>query len=135
LSADFVHKTRDPEDPAESMIEVVFPADYTLKLYKFSPVRYQNLIAAKEVLDNVQRIFWGVREFQDGGFCYVGRPTNWYMREEVLTAFPSDLVYAVYINPRHHIYETRAEKIASNDTLSPVDWQNRFGGLKWKSIS
>lgn len=116
-------------------MDVVFPADLTLRFYKYSPTRYKNLITAKAVLDNVKRIFWGVREFQQGGYCYAGRPATWYVKEDVEASFPSDLVYVVYLNPRMFIYEIRAENAATDDPLCPIDWPNRFRGLRWKSTS
>jgi hypothetical protein len=48
--------------------------------------------------------------------------------------FPHDKVFAVYINSRMQVYECRAEFIAEDDPLAPIDWQTRFRGLTWKSI-
>lgn len=81
MAADYAIKVRNPENPKGEAFEAVFPADLTLKWYKYTPVRYWNLIAAKYVLENVQRIFRGVREFNQGGWCYVGRPREWFIRE------------------------------------------------------
>ena len=41
---------------------MIFPARYTLGLYKHSPVDFENLRAAKYVWKNTDRIFFGVRQ-------------------------------------------------------------------------
>jgi len=133
VTADFACKTIDPDNPDGPRIDAIFPGDLTLRYYKFSPVRYRNLIAAKFVLENPRRIFCGVREFNPAGWCYVSRPVTWYTHEEVTAPFPEDLVFAVYPNPNMRAYECRAEHTAQDDPLAPVDWQNRYRGLTWKS--
>jgi hypothetical protein len=114
---------------------VVFPGSLTLRYFKYSPGRYMNLIAAKFVLEHPERIFYGVREFNEGGWCYTARPDEWYVRERQVAAFPEDLVFAVYLNPNMRVYECRAEYAAKDDPLCPIDWQQRYRGLTWKSIS
>lgn len=135
MAADFICKTIDPTNPAGPAIDAIFPADLTLRYYKYSPVRYWNLIAAKYVLEHTERIFFGVREYNEGGWCYTGHPAEWYIRENVTAPFPKDKVFTVYLNPNMRVYECRAEYAAADDPLCPVDWQNRYRGLIWKSIS
>jgi hypothetical protein len=135
LADDFACKTIDPNDPNGPRIEVIFPGSLTLRYYKYAPVRYWNLIAAKHVLELPERIFWGVREYNEGGWCYVGKPAEWYVRENVKAPFPGNKVFAVYINPLMRVYECRAEYAAEDDRLCPVDWENRYRGLIWKSTS
>jgi len=67
VARDFACKTIDPNNPAGPKIDAVFPAAYTVRLYKVSPVDYENLRAAKYVLENPKRIFSGVRVFNQGG--------------------------------------------------------------------
>lgn len=111
---------------------MIFPAGYTDRLYKSWPVDFQNLRAAKYVLENVERIFFGVRDFNEGGWCYTACPGTWYIRERIEVPFPKDKVFAVYVNPRLHVFECRAEWAADDDPLCPVDWQTRYRGLAWQ---
>ncbi len=135
MAADYLCKTRDPQNPDDGLVDAIFPADLTLRYYKFSPVRYLNLIAAKHVLENVERIFFGVREFNEGGWCYTARPAQWHVRENACVPFPKSLVFAVYLNPRLRVYECRAEQVAEDDSMCPVNWRERYRGLIWKSTS
>ena len=135
MTADYVCKTVDPNNPTGPPTDAIFPGDLTLRYYKYSPVRYWNLIAAKYVLQHTGRIFFGVREYNEGGWCYTGRPAEWYLREDRTAPFPKDMVFAVYLNPNMRVYECRAEYAADDDPLCPVDWQNRYRGLVWKSTS
>lgn len=135
VAADFTCRTLDPNDPAGRPVDAIFPADLTLRYYKYSPVRYLNLIAARYVLEHPARIFFGVREYNEGGWCYTGRPAEWYVKEGVTARFPEGLVFAVYLNPNMRVYECRAERAADDDALCPVDWQDRYRGLIWKSTS
>lgn len=135
MAADYKWHGIDPENPEGPPIEIVFPAGYTLSLYKYWRVDYENLRAAKYVLENTERIFFGVRIFNQGGWCYTGRPEEWYIREQIVVPFPKDKVFAVYINPRMRVYECRAERIANDDPLAPIDWRTRYRGLTWKRTS
>ena len=133
MAADYACKTINPSDPDGPKIDAIFPGDLTTRYYKYSPVRYQNLKAAKFVLEHTDRIFFGVREFNEGGWCYTARPAQWHIRENTTAPFPNDMVYAVYLNPNMRVYECRAERAAQDDPKCPVDWQNRYRGLTWKS--
>lgn len=133
MADDFACKTIDPNNPTGPKVDAIFPGGYTLNLFKYWPVDYENLRAAKYVLENTERIFFGVREFNEGGWCYTGRPDEWYIREGSIVPFPKDKVFAVYLNPNMRVYECRAEFIADDDPLCPVNWQTRYRGLTWKS--
>jgi hypothetical protein len=135
VADNFACKTLDPKNPAGPKVDATFPGSYTLRLYKYSPVDYENLRAAKHVLENPDRIFFGVREFNEGGWCYTGRPAEWYIKEQVVRPFPENRVFAVYLNPRMSVYECRAEYAADDDPLCPVNWRTRYRGLTWKSTS
>jgi hypothetical protein len=135
VAADYACKTRNPLDPEGDLIDAIFPADLTLRWYKNDPVRHENLRVARFVLQNVERIFRGVRRLSEGGWCFTGSPQEWYIRENVIVPFPDGKVFAVYLNPRMRVYECRAEYIADDDPLCPIDWRGRYGGLIWKSIS
>jgi hypothetical protein len=133
VAADITCKTINPNDPAGPPIEALFPYAYALRLYKTSPVDFENLRAAKHVLENPKRIFFGVRMFNQGGWCFTGCPVSWWIKERVEVPFPKDKVFAVYLNPNMRVYECRAEYADAVDPLCPVDWQKRYRGLTWKS--
>jgi hypothetical protein len=135
LADDFACETIDPNNPAGPKVMAIFPGGYTLRLFKYSPVDYWNLIAAKYVLEHTERVFFGVREFNDGGWCYTGRPAEWYITEGVVAPFPDNMVFAVYLNPNMRVYECRAEYAADDGPRCPKDWRTRYRGLTWKSIS
>lgn len=135
MAKDFSFQTVDPRNPGGPRVEVVLPGDLIERAYKFSPVRYENLRAAKHVLENPRRIFFGVREYNEGGWCYVGKPPEWCVSEGVTATFPDDKVFAVYVNPRMLIYTWRAEYAAADDPACPREWENRYRGLVWKSTS
>ncbi len=130
-------KTIDPTNPTGPRIDAVVPGWWARKLYKTSPVRYLNLVAAKFVLENTERILHGVRKFTQGGWCYTGRPESWYIKIDVKASFPGNKVFAVYLNPDMTVYECRAEYAAPDDPVLPVDWNNpeRYKGLLWKNTS
>jgi hypothetical protein len=134
MAGKYTCKARNPEDPEGEWVEVFFPSDFVLGLYKHVPVQFENLRAAKFVLENAECIFWGLREYNPGGWCYSGRPGQWYIRERITAPFPKHLVFAVYMNARRHVYECRAERAEEDNSSYPIDWRNRFGGLTW-SIS
>ena len=127
--------TLDPSNPEGPKKEVIIPYELGLRYYKYDIVRYFNFYAVKEVLDNPKRIFSRIRVITDGGWCYVGRPTRWYVKEKLVEPFPKHLVYAVYVNDRMFLHGHRAELADQEDVLSPKDWKTRFGGLAWKSTS
>jgi hypothetical protein len=135
LADDFACETIDPNNPTGPKVKAIFPGAYTTRLYKYSPVDYENLRAGKHVLEHVERIFFGVREFNEGGWCYTGRPLEWYIKEGVVVRFPDKFVFAVYLNPNMRVYECRAEYAAADDASCPVNWQTRYRGLTWKSTS
>src|SRR5437899_7603970 len=116
----------DPANPTGSKTNAILPEYLYQKYYTHYPTQYENLRAAKYVLRNPKRIFSGVREYTQGGWCFTGKPISWFIRETVTAPFPDNMVFAVYLNSRLYIYETRAEYCASDDTLYPVDWQNRY---------
>jgi len=46
LAADFTCETIDPNNPTGPKVKVIFPGKYTLRLFKYSPVDYENLRGA-----------------------------------------------------------------------------------------
>jgi hypothetical protein len=139
VGRDFHCETRNPKDPTGSKITVVLPGKLIERYHKKTYVAFQNFEAAKEVLDNPQRIFTVIREFgEEQRWCYSGHPERWYVAENVAAPFPEDLVFAVYLYAGASaiiIYNWRAEHAAQDDPMSPVDWQNRYGELLWRSTS
>ena len=135
MAVDYSCETIDPNNPAGPRIQVIFPAAYTLRLFKYNPVDFEKLRAAKYVLENTGRIFFGVRQFNEGGWCYTGHPPEWTIKPQIVVPFPRDKLFAVYVNPRMHVYECRAELVAPDDASFPRDWKTRYRGLIWKSTS
>jgi hypothetical protein len=135
MSKNYVQQIIDPKNPNGPKIEATIPASLILNYYKFHPVRYENLVAAKFVLENPKRIFSGIRQFNEGGWCFTGKPKSWKVKEQVTAAFPDKFVFAVYLNSRFVLYECRAEIADNNDDCCPEDWENRYGALVWKSTS
>lgn len=132
---DYFIEVLNPENVCGPKVMAIIPYRLIEAYYKYSIVRWENFRAAKHVLQNPLRIFSGVRQFNEGGWCFTGRPETWYIKENVTASFPGNLIYAVYLNPRLCIYECRAEIVSDNDKSSPNDWQNRYKGLIWKSTS
>ncbi len=52
MARDFTCETLDPRHPKGPRVEVTFPGEYTIHLYKNSPVDFENLRAAKHVLED-----------------------------------------------------------------------------------
>jgi hypothetical protein len=77
--------TVDPANPTGPLIQAVFPGWWLRKLFKTSPVDFKNIVAAKFVLENVERVFRGPLHFRQGGWCYTGRPLRWCIRAPRMT--------------------------------------------------
>ncbi len=135
MSSDYCTEVIDPANPRGGKVLATIPRKLYIRYYKYYIVRYENLRAARHVLDHPRRIFAGVRQFSEGGWCFTGRPENWYIKEDVIVEFPGNLVFAVYLNTRMIVYECRAEDADKNDINCPANWQNRYKGLVWKSTS
>jgi hypothetical protein len=135
MPQNFLIKIVNPEDVTGPKINAVMSHRFYLHLYRFSPVKYENLVAAKYVLENPLRIFSGVRQFNEGGWCFTGRPKSWMIKEGVRAPFPDELVFAVYLNAAFNLYEARGELCAEDDESCPKDWQERYKALVWKSTS
>jgi len=125
----------NPDDPSGPKRQAIIPYQLVIHYYKYHPVRYENFRAVQYVLQNPDRIFAGIRQFNEGGWCFTGRPGTWYVKADVVLPFPDNLVFAVYLNSRMFVYEARAEYCATDDSLCPIDWQDRYGALIWKSTS
>lgn len=127
-------RTLDPLDPySGEKVEVRIPTDYVERLNKYRPVDWYNLGKVAEVLGNPKRIFYGLRQLTEGGWCYVGKPTQWVIREGVDVPFPENLVFVVYLSDDLHVYNHRAEPADQGDLLSPKNWEERYQKLVWKS--
>ncbi len=135
MANDYFINIINPLDPAGEPTRARIPHRVYLQYFKFYPVRYENLRATKHVLENPLRIFSGVRAFNEGGWCFTGRPISWYIRPDVVVPFPAELVFCVYLNARLSMYEARADKGATDDPDCPAAWQNRYQELVWKRIS
>ena len=131
----YCQKTLDPRNPSGPKIEVVVPHYIYARAYKYNSVKYENIRAVKEVLESPKRIFWGIRVFSEGGWCYVGKPTTLFIKENEVVDFPEDKVFAVYINDRFEVFDWILEYVDDKDKLNPKDWEKRYRSLIWKSTS
>lgn len=127
-------ETLDPNNPAGPRIAVFLPQDIVLRAYKYDSVKYENLRGLKEVLDNPKRIFWGIREYSEGGWCYTGIPPELYVTETEVIDFPKDKVFAVYITDRYEIFDWIVEYADDKDCLNPKGWEERYRSKKWPNI-
>lgn len=130
-------QTKDPTHPdcRQAKIDALIPRELVQCYWKTHPVKVYNLDPAREVLQDPERIYCGVREYNEGGWCYVGKPPRIAKREKVWVPLPPGFLFAVYMNPQYHVYEWRLEKAAEDDPPAPVDWRNRYGGVAWQRSS
>jgi hypothetical protein len=136
LGKDFFFEIMNPEDPEGPKVQCRIPGEVYEWHYKMNYVKYLNLTAARDVLLSPKLIFGGVRIFQQGGWCFVGTPSSVHLRENITVPLAPDVVYGVYLNPRLHVYEWRAEPRESPGSLFPKDWNDRYvKGLVWQSTS
>ena len=121
----------DPCGSGSEPLVVKLSCEFVTKLYKYHYVDFLNLEAAKEVLLSPRAVFLGVRDYEVGGYCYVGRPGKWYIKERCLVPFPNDKVFAVYLNPTLWLYELQAEKTEGAGSDMPLGWRDRYEELLW----
>ena len=127
------YQTLDPLDPNSGhKTEIKIPDDYVSYLNKYRPVDFLNLHTVAKVLDAPLRIFYGLRQLNEGGWCYVGKPDKWWVRERVDATFPSDKVFAIYLRNDLILYGFKAEYADERDALSPRGWDERYQKLVWK---
>lgn len=128
---------RDPNNPSDpdATIDALFPQALLDEYWKTKPVRVYNLRPAVEVLEAPERIYYGVRKYNEGGWCYVGRPKQFAKKPAVWVPLPQHLLFAVYMNPMYHVYLWRLEKTSTEDPWAPVDSETRYGGVSWQRNS
>ena len=121
----------DPDAPGDAL-EAFIPKDVLQWYYGHHPVTWRNVEVALEVLERPARVFCGIREHQPGGWCYSGRPERYWIRVGITVPLPKALVFAVYMNPSHHVYLWRLERADPDDAYAPDGWEERYGGVAWK---
>lgn len=124
----------DPEAP-DRRIEALIPKEVLYNYYKTHPVTWHNVVVAKEVLENPARIYYGIRDHQKGGWCYTGRPMQFWKKPGITVPLPTTHLFTVYMNPSYHVYLWRLEKVDPQDLFAPIDWRERYGGMSWKRDS
>ena len=85
----------DPNNPSGPRVKIVIPHRLFDRYYKYNSVKYENIRCVDWVLKHTERIFVGLRLFSEGGWCYTGKPEQWYERENVVVPFPNHLIFAV----------------------------------------
>ena len=92
--------------------------------------RWFDIAAAAEVLREPSVIFEGLkRDGFEHGLCYVGRPKLYGQSWE--SDIQRGMVFAVYVNCDHTVYEWRLEMEDADNPGYPVDWRTRFANRKW----
>lgn len=130
----FTYPAIDPLDPySGNTTKVRFHRDFLEHLSKYKPVDFFNLKTAIKVLDSPTRIFYGLRPLNEGGWCYAGKPDQWWIRENVIVPFPPNMVFAIYCQNDLIVYNFRAEYSDPIDPLSPINWDERYQRLIWKN--
>ena len=135
MAKDYYFDVRDPRNPENATVKSKLPGPLYQKHYKSNFVKYMNLKAAKEVIEDTKLIFAGVREFQEGGWCYVGKPSMHYIRDTITVPIPPGHVFTVYMNPVMMIYEWRLEITEGAGSLLPLGHKARYERLAWQSTS
>ncbi len=130
----YLLQTIDPCNPSSEKVTIKFPVALIERWKQKEFVKFCNLTTAKKVFDNPKRIFYGTRAESQGWWCYVGKPNEWYVAEDVIATFPAQKVFAVLLNAEFEVYTYRAEEAADDDLLSPINWQERYERLVWKSL-
>ena len=128
---DLHYRTIDPLCTGETTT-LIFPGWYISLLIEKRPVDFKNLVVVKQVLDSPTRIYHNTRRLHDNGYCYVGKPQEWHVINDVTAPFPNNFVYAVYCNNKLEVYTFRAE-LADEDGVSPKGWEVRYGRCVWKA--
>ena len=123
-------ETLDPSKPG-ARINALLPMELLHKYWKTKPVKVYNLKALRVVLDSPQRIYHGLRRFNQGGWCYAARPEQYFIRPDIEVPLPPKFVFAVYLNPHYHIFEWRLDLADDVDPYAPKDWGHRFGEKVW----
>lgn len=84
-----------------------------------------------ETLISPSAVFSGIREFQEGGRCYV-RTVAWDFDDKGnMVDAPRRMVFLVFVNPMAHVFDWRWEPAHPVDVELPVDYQTRFGKCIW----
>jgi hypothetical protein len=85
----------------------------------------------QQVLAHPDAIFEGIRDHQEGGTCYTGRPSCAYTNSGSKIPPVPGKVYCVYLNPRGHYFVSRWE-IADPDVPGlPLGYQGRYRIKVW----
>lgn len=86
----------------------------------------------QEVLLSPKAIFVGLRQFQQGGVCYVGRPSRRWFDSGSQGPPPPGMVYTVFVNPRDMVFDWGWERSDQENPEWPEGYQDRFyGGRLW----
>jgi hypothetical protein len=122
----------NPHGQTAATWTVLVPVSLVRHWLKESEVDFQNL---KHLVPAILRapvaVFEGVRDYEEGGYCYLGKPTDWYVKPRCLVPFPKDRIFAVYVNPMRRLYDIQAEKTEPGSMYRPEGWKERYEALLW----
>lgn len=128
-------KIKWPINDTEIIIRVEY--DTWNFLQKYRPNEFLKLFTVYEVLNNPNRIFSGLNRLcsdTSNHLCFVGKPKTWqrYIEKTIVTVdFLTNHVFLVFLDERKSVIEFRAEEADREDTLSPENWEYRYGELIW----
>ncbi len=124
---------QDPHDP-DSVAKIKLPGDLIERFFRQSNTKVENLPLVAATLRQPDAVFEGIRERSTGGWCYTKtRPSDeWTIQDNISSTFPAHLLFAVYLNPRMHVYEWRAERAVRPGSAYPEDWEARFLRCIWQ---
>ena len=126
-------RAKDPEDPAGGkIVDITFPGVLLTRWFAEAQVRVWNVKPAQSVLLDPDAVFAGVRTYNQGGWCYVGRPAMHFVRPNIEVSLPPGHVFAVYVNPARLAYQWRLEVADPEDSRLPVDWTSRYDDILWR---
>ncbi|MCX5674736.1 MAG: hypothetical protein NTX87_06985 [Planctomycetota bacterium] len=124
----------NPHEQTGATWSVLLPIGLVRHWLKESEVDYQNLKhLVPEILRKPVAVFGGVRVYEQGGYCYLGKPADWYIRPNCLVPFPKERIFAVYVNPMCRLYEIQAEKVEPPSLYRPKGWKDRYEALLWST--
>lgn len=127
--------TVDPNNPAGPRIEAFIPLDRARQIFKTNPIKFEHLRCVKQILEHPLHIYEGIRDKMEGGWCYVGRPLEWAIKEGVIAPFPQDKVFAVYLRSNMTVFDWQAEQTEEGESSCPKDWRQRYRRRVWSITS
>ncbi len=90
----------------------------------------------QQVLAKPRAVFSGVRDYEQGGYCYCGLPTAAYTNGGSKVPPRPGMIYCVYVDPRDWVYEWGWEVPDEIEVSLPEDYDapERFERMIWPAL-